>query len=38
VHDKVWLLDLDDLENNDWLAVNQFTVTPSTSDVFSISS
>ena len=26
VHDKVWLLDLDDLENNDWLAVNQFTV------------
>jgi len=26
VHDKVWLLDLDDIENNDWLAVNQFTV------------
>ena len=26
VHDKVWLLDLDDLANNDWLAVNQFTV------------
>jgi len=26
VHDIVWLLDLDDLENNDWLAVNQFTV------------
>ncbi|MBN1829039.1 MAG: type I restriction endonuclease subunit R [Deltaproteobacteria bacterium] len=26
VHDKVWLLDLKDLENNDWLAVNQFTV------------
>ncbi|MCF7707501.1 MAG: type I restriction endonuclease subunit R [Verrucomicrobia bacterium] len=26
VHDKVWLLDLGDLENNDWLAVNQFTV------------
>ncbi|MFQ5641093.1 MAG: type I restriction endonuclease subunit R [bacterium] len=26
VHDKVWLLDLSDLENNDWLAVNQFTV------------
>ena len=26
VHDKVWLMDLDDLENNDWLAVNQFTV------------
>lgn len=26
VHDKVWLLDLEDLENNDWLAVNQFMV------------
>ncbi|MBU0520442.1 DEAD/DEAH box helicase family protein, partial [bacterium] len=26
VHDKVWLLDLNDLSNNDWLAVNQFTV------------
>ncbi len=26
VHDKVWLLDVDDVENNDWLAVNQFTV------------
>ena len=26
VHDKVWLLDLEDLDNNDWLAVNQFTV------------
>lgn len=26
VHDKVWLLDLDDLTNNDWLVVNQFTV------------
>jgi type I restriction enzyme R subunit len=26
VHDKVWLLDLADLENNDWLVVNQFTV------------
>jgi type I restriction enzyme R subunit len=26
VHDKVWLLDLEELENNDWLAVNQFTV------------
>jgi type I restriction enzyme, R subunit len=26
VHDKVWLLDLEDIENNDWLAVNQFTV------------
>lgn len=25
-HDKVWLLDLEDLENNDWLIVNQFTV------------
>lgn len=25
-YDKVWLLDLDKLENNDWLAVNQFTV------------
>ncbi len=26
VHDKAWLLDLNDLENNDWLVVNQFTV------------
>ena len=26
VHDKVWLLDLEDLSNNNWLAVNQFTV------------
>ena len=26
VHDKVWLLDLEEPENNDWLAVNQFTV------------
>lgn len=26
VHNKVWLLDLEDLENNDWLVVNQFTV------------
>lgn len=26
VHDKVWLLDVDDIETNDWLAVNQFTV------------
>ncbi|MCK9275998.1 MAG: type I restriction endonuclease subunit R [Syntrophales bacterium] len=26
VHDKVWLFDLKDLENNDWLAINQFTV------------
>jgi len=23
---KLWLLDLDDLNNNDWLALNQFTV------------
>jgi type I restriction enzyme, R subunit len=26
VHDKVWLVDFDDPENNDWVAVNQFTV------------
>jgi type I restriction enzyme, R subunit len=26
VNDKVWLLDLEDLNNNDWLVVNQFTV------------
>lgn len=26
VHGKVWLLDLEEPENNDWLAVNQFTV------------
>jgi len=26
VFDKAWLFDLDDLDNNDWLAVNQFTV------------
>ena len=26
VHDKVWLLDIEELMNNDWLAVNQFTV------------
>ena len=26
VHDKVWLLDFNDPKNNDWLAVNQFTV------------
>lgn len=26
VHDKVWLLDLNDPANNDWLVVNQFTV------------
>lgn len=25
-HDKVWLLDVDNPDNNDWLAVNQFTV------------
>src|SRR5690606_14578557 len=25
-HGKVWLLDIDHPENNDWLAVNQFTV------------
>jgi type I restriction enzyme R subunit len=25
-HGKVWLFDLDDPDNNDWLAVNQFTV------------
>ena len=26
VHDKAWLVDFDHLDNNDWLAVNQFTV------------
>lgn len=26
IHDKVWLFDLKEPENNDWLAVNQFTV------------
>ena len=26
IHDKVWLFDLEDLNNNDWLAVNQYTV------------
>ncbi len=26
VHDKVWLVDFENPENNDWLAVNQFTV------------
>ncbi len=26
VGDKVWLIDFEDAENNDWLAVNQFTV------------
>ena len=25
-HEKVWLVDADEPENNDWLAVNQFTV------------
>ncbi|GAB6043940.1 type I restriction endonuclease subunit R [Endothiovibrio diazotrophicus] len=25
-HDKVWLLDTGDIDNNDWLVVNQFTV------------
>ena len=25
-HDKAWLVDLDNSENNNWLAVNQFTV------------
>jgi type I restriction enzyme R subunit len=27
VDDKVWLMDFDDPDNNDWLALNQFTVT-----------
>ena len=26
VHDKVWLIDTSNPDNNDWLAVNQFTV------------
>ena len=26
IHRKVWLLDLENLENNDWLAVRQFSV------------
>lgn len=26
VHDKVWLIDFEQVDNNDWLAVNQFTV------------
>jgi len=26
IHDQVWLFDFEDPENNDWLAVNQFTV------------
>jgi len=25
-HDKAWLVDLGNPDNNDWLAVNQFTV------------
>ncbi len=27
IHDQAWLIDWQNLENNDWLAVNQFTVT-----------
>ncbi len=27
IHDKVWLVDFADRDNNDWLAVNQFSVT-----------
>ncbi|WP_417851100.1 HsdR family type I site-specific deoxyribonuclease [Thalassoglobus sp.] len=27
VHDKVWLIDFADPENNDWLAANQFSIT-----------
>ena len=27
IHDKVWLVDFADPENNDWLAVNQFSIT-----------
>lgn len=26
LHDKAWLIDYQDLANNDWLALNQFTV------------
>jgi type I restriction enzyme, R subunit len=26
VHDKAWLVDWEDIEKNDWLALNQFTV------------
>lgn len=26
IHDKVWLIDFENVENNDWLALNQFTV------------
>lgn len=25
-HQKVWLIDIDDIDNNDWLALNQLTV------------
>ena len=27
IHDQIWLIDLDDIANNDWLVVNQFTIT-----------
>ena len=27
VHDKVWLVDFTEPDNNDWLAVNQFSIT-----------
>jgi len=27
IHDKVWLVDFADADNNDWLTVNQFSVT-----------
>ncbi|MEA3327258.1 MAG: type I restriction endonuclease subunit R [Chloroflexota bacterium] len=30
-YEKLWLLDLDDINNNDWLALNQFTVVESVS-------
>jgi len=26
IYDKVWLIDFDNIENNNWLAVNQFTI------------
>ena len=32
VHDQVWLLDFDDPGNNDWLAVNQYTVVEANKD------
>jgi len=32
VHDKIWLLDLENPENNDWLVVNQFTVVQNRKD------